>query len=201
MKEINLTKKEDFIFKNTRQFLAICLILLVISVFYSVFVDYVNAQVAPYSRTPSGSSFSETSVNVNGIYTDGSNVDSYKITITGDTNYSSTCVDMIPNSDEVIFNEDFIMSIGDYTSIDLIYYYGDNNCEDDPNTVNLESGSPSFSIVEVPAVSIDKGTCYDNDPFRVCYYDWLLFNSVQIFLLSLIVFGLFLSPFFRKKSI
>lgn len=167
-------------------------ILIVFSLIFTA--NFSFAQVSDYVRTPSDLEILEgTSINFSGLATFSNNVESISVRVNSlsGSEYSS-CIGELPSSDEQEFDINMVLPVGDYYSVEFL---GDvqDDCSSDPYVIEVESGSPAFSIVSIPV-----GNC---DPFdKVCYYDWLIMNLVFLFLISTFIFTGFVSVLFPKKE-
>ncbi len=139
---------------------------MVVSLFVGFFtaLKMANAQTVPdYARTPSGSEIVEgTSINFSGFATFSSNASAIRVRA---DSYYTPCLD-IPNfSDEVEFDIDNVLPLGDYSSVYFLGYLGtDDECEDPPQEILVESGSPAFSVVESDVLGCTDPSAENYDP-------------------------------------
>jgi hypothetical protein len=139
--------------------------------------------VNDYTRTPSNFSFSETEVNFDLNVTPSINIGGYRIKIVGNlsTTYG-TCNTRTASTADIELNENVTLVIDNYNSVS-IELHEDEDCASLYETLNLETGTPSFEITEPPTELEILQEMKDNlESFLLIFlFFFIFFNFIKLF--------------------
>jgi len=155
------------------------LYVLIAFVILSFAVDVFAYTVNSYTRTPSGSTITETNINFVVDVTPTASTGGYRYKIVGDlgTTYG-TCHTRTPSTADIEFNEDIILVIDSYTSVGL-ENHEDNDCSSLLEVVPLET---TFEIVAPPTQEeILQGISDNLESFLLIFlFFFLMFGFIKM---------------------
>lgn len=167
----------------------------------SVFAQNFNS----YNRTPSGVSFSQTTVNFSGVYESNlTEILGYKMAVKeiGNVNlYFSSCVDNTGNTNIVTFNENIILPIGDFEKVFLYLDQWNTDCSGDLIEEIAETGNPAFSIVSPASVSFIDSVCTTVGSVETCLYNGVIFYAIIAIVLYLLFAGVLVLLIYIGKKL